>query len=316
MIEENRSSQLILGEFPRWDVETYTTLLGTKYLREPGIATLCKPDAGGIENLWAGGFLWDFDDFVTPDEGEDGADYLPETFYSQDDWSIPPAEALVKATGQLCYLSFGERRTKNAERAKYFRNILDSGHGSVMEHPNFSFLFYGISRSLTHELVRHRAGFAFSQVSQRYVDGTKLRFVQRPEFLLSEGLDTRFRKRINAARDEYSEVAQEFLPLLKQLNPDAAGMSRTDVRKALNQVARAVLPNETEAPIAVTANIRAWRHFFNMRGSLFAEPEIRRLAVRLFRCMYPLCPELLPDIKVHETGDFRGEYLTVGHPKV
>ena len=68
-------------------------------------------------------------------------------------------------------MSFGPNRTKNADAQKYIDNILKSGHGSVLEHAQYSFLLYGVGRDFTHELVRHRTGVAFSQVSQRYVDG-------------------------------------------------------------------------------------------------------------------------------------------------
>jgi len=78
---------------------------------------------------------------------------------------------LAKFAGQLCYLSFGAQRTRNSEAAKYLEHIKASGHGSVFEHVNYSLLLWGVSRAFTHELVRHRAGFGFSQVSQRYIAG-------------------------------------------------------------------------------------------------------------------------------------------------
>ena len=77
-------------------------------------------------------------------------------------------ERLAEFAGRLCYMS-QHNPAKRATR-EYLENIKKQGHGSVLEHANYSILLEGVSRSLTHELVRHRAGFAYSQLSQRYVD--------------------------------------------------------------------------------------------------------------------------------------------------
>ena len=99
-------------------------------------------------------------------------------------------EALAEFAGRLCYLSFGEDaglegghksipgRTSNQA---YLANILNTKHGSVLEHAVWSLLLEGISRSLTHELIRHRAGMGYSQLSQRYVDESSIGFVLPPE---------------------------------------------------------------------------------------------------------------------------------------
>ena len=87
----------------------------------------------------------------------------------------PPAEQVVELGGRVCYMSFGKGRKSNQE---YIGNILEAKHGSVIEHAVWTFLIAGVSRSLTHELVRHRAGFSFSQLSQRYVDETTADFVE------------------------------------------------------------------------------------------------------------------------------------------
>ena len=76
-------------------------------------------------------------------------------------------EQLVEAGGRLCYVSYGKGRKTNAE---YIDNIIESKHGSVLEHAVWNFIIAGVSRSFTHELIRHRAGWGYSQLSQRYVD--------------------------------------------------------------------------------------------------------------------------------------------------
>ena len=98
------------------------------------------------------------------------------------------AAVLAEAAGRVCYMSYEKGREHNA----YLQNILESGHGSTLEHSSFSFLLEGISRSLTHELVRHRQGCSYSQLSQRYVDGSHIEFVVPPKLLAlyrSQGLN-------------------------------------------------------------------------------------------------------------------------------
>src|SRR6266571_1592908 len=89
------------------------------------------------------------------------------------------AEVLNEIAGRTCYMSFGKGRKSNQE---YLENILSSKHGSVLEHAVWNLLITGVSRALTHELVRHRAGFGYSQLSQRYVDESEARYVVPPRY--------------------------------------------------------------------------------------------------------------------------------------
>src|SRR5207253_985742 len=147
------------------------------------------------------------------------------------------------------------------------------------------FLFYGISRSVTHELVRHRAGFGFSMLSQRYVSGRVLRFVERPEYVNDAELHGLFEKRIDRAAAEYEEMAEALLRRQKEGADILSAEYKTDLRKKVQQTARSVLPNETEAPIVVTANARAWRHVIEMRANAHAETEIRALLFNAYLCL-------------------------------
>jgi len=90
-------------------------------------------------------------------------------------------ERLAEFAGRLCYMS--QRNPAQRSTREYLVNILKQGHGSVLEHANYSLLIEGVSRSLTHELVRHRAGFAYSQLSQRYVDESEASFVVPPAII-------------------------------------------------------------------------------------------------------------------------------------
>ncbi len=209
-------------------------------------------------------------------------------------------EALAEFAGRLCYLSFGEDaglegghrsipgRTTNQA---YLTNILHTKHGSVLEHAVWSLLLEGVSRSLTHELVRHRAGMGYSQLSQRYVDESDIGFVLPPE--IEEGSDA-FRvweRTCRAALDGYRDLLGEVTDAVGDDGP------ATMRKKRARQAARAVLPNCSETKIVVTGNARAWRHFVEMRGSPTADVEIRRLAVEVLRVLKQEAPHIFGDMQ-------------------
>lgn len=176
---------------------------------------------------------------------------------------------------------------------------------SVLEHVNFTFLIWGVSRSFTHELVRHRVGVAYSQVSQRYVNGKTLRFVERPEYQQENRLHQKFENRIDAAAQEYEALATGLTaPGRSGVPADVwEAMSKTERRKAVNQAARSCLPNETEAPIVFSGNARAMRHIIEMRSSKPAEPEIRRATFKLFEQLRACEPLLFDDYEVVSLPD-------------
>jgi thymidylate synthase (FAD) len=261
---------------------------GTPYLTHPGVVVLARPQTN-LAGL--AGFLSGY--------GEDSP--FPE--YLNDPTPLPDGAQLCKVAGQLCYMSFGRKRSYNADAGRYFDNLKSSGHGSVFEHANFSLLLYGISRSVTHELVRHRAGVGVSQQSQRYVSGRMVRFVERPEYAIDEGLHTQFLQRIERAAAEYAAITERILEMQHAGMQLLSAEERTDLRKKVQQTARSVLPNETEAPIVVTGNARAWRHIISMRASAHAETEIRELAVRVFLCLYLTDPVLFSDYTLERLPD-------------
>lgn len=275
-------------DFPAAHARVFKTDAGTPYLQEPGVVLLAMPDVC-LEGMR--GFLEGFDRSL------DFSQYL------DDPVPLAPAELLCKAAAQLCYMSFGPKRTMNVDVKKYFDNIKESGHGSVLEHANFTFLLYGISRSVTHELVRHRAGFGFSQVSQRYVSGKVLRFVERPEYTSSRLLHGRFIERIDRMYAEYHELAEMLLALQKEGTTILSAGQKTDLRKKVQQAARSCLANETEAPIFVTGNARAWRHVSEMRASAHAEVEIRAAAMKAFLCLRQVAPIIFDDYDVEDYPD-------------
>lgn len=261
---------------------------GTPYLTRPGVAVLARPS---MNLAGLAGFLNGY--------GDDS----PFLNYLHDPTLLPDSAQLCKVAGQLCYMSFGRKRSYNADAERYFTNLKSSGHGSVFEHANFSLLLYGISRSVTHELIRHRPGLAYSQQSQRYVSGRMLRFVERPEYAIDEVLHTQFLQRIERAAEEYATITERILQMQQEGTQLLNAEERTDLRKKVQQTARSVLPNETEAPILVTGNVRAWRHVISMRASAHAETEIRELAVRIFLCLYLTDPLLFSDYTLEQLPD-------------
>lgn len=216
-----------------------------------------------------------------------------------------PAQQVTEFAGRLCYLSFGpdagfegghkliKGRTSNRE---YLANVLHVRHGSVIEHAVWTFLFEGISRALTHELVRHRH-FSFSQLSQRYVDESEVAFVLPPE--IEEGSDAFaiWQRSCERALDDYRELLSR---IEEQVQDEPSATLR---RKRARQAARSVLPNSTETKIVVTGNARAWRHFIELRASPTADAEIRRLAVRVLRVLQEEAPALFGDYRIVRAPD-------------
>lgn len=211
------------------------------------------------------------------------------------------AQDLVEFSGRLCYLSFGtgtldghktvQGRTSAAD---YHENLLKVGHGSVLEHANFSILIEGVSRSLSHELVRHRSGFAYSQLSQRFVLAEDAAFVLPP----AVGFGT---PEFEIWREAVYEEFHHYVALLGSL---AERYGKED--KRVREAARSVMPNACETKLVATGNIRAWRHMLQMRGSLAADAEFRRLALALLPFLKSEAPHLFNDL-VQRRSD-KGEF--------
>jgi thymidylate synthase (FAD) len=210
------------------------------------------------------------------------------------------SELLCETAGRVCYMSFA--RPRPGGNSAYLGHIKESGHGSVLEHAVWNLLVTGVSRSLTHELIRHRAGMGYSQLSQRYVDESVAEYVE-PDIIGNDPelhqlwLDT-----VEHAHRGYCQLAEKLAQKIAQ-DPKCRDLPATDRRKAARQAARSVLPNATETKIFVTANARALRHFMEMRGSRHAEPEIRLLANEVCRIMQKEAPNIFGDYRMLELPD-------------
>jgi thymidylate synthase (FAD) len=217
------------------------------------------------------------------------------------------SEVLTETAGRVCYLSFA--RPRPGGNSAYLGHIKEVGHGSVLEHAVWNLLFTGVSRSLTHELIRHRAGLGFSQLSQRYVDESVAEYVE-PDVIANDPVaHALWLEAVAHAHQAYVRLAARLAERFAD-EPD-----RTQRRKLARQAARSVLPNATETKIFVTANARALRHFLEQRGSRFAEPEIRKLANRLHDVLLRESPNLFNDYRREDLGDGTFE-LTTAHKKV
>ena len=197
------------------------------------------------------------------------------------------AEKLVEVAGRLCYKSYAKPRPGG--NAAYLGHILEVGHGSVIEHAVFNFIITGVSRSFTHELVRHRAGFAYSQRSQRFVDEKDCSFVEPGSIADDPELHRIWLDAVTAAHDAYARLADGLAAKFAEI-PD-----KTLRRKKAREAARSVLPNAAETQIFVTANARALRHFIEARGDASADAEIRKVAVAILKILQAESPNLFGD---------------------
>nr|WP_218888897.1 FAD-dependent thymidylate synthase [Saccharopolyspora hordei] len=214
------------------------------------------------------------------------------------DWSTDAdgGEALAEFAGRACYQSWHKPNPATATNAGYLRHILEVGHLSVLEHGTVSFYFSGISRSLTHELIRHRH-FSYSQLSQRYVPERDAAVVEPDAIADDPELHEVFVRATEASAKAYHEL----LTALEQKFADEP--KATLRRKQARQAARSVLPNATETRIVVTGNFRAWRHFIAMRASEHADVEIRALAVECLRQLQDAAPNVFSDFEITALQD-------------
>lgn len=214
------------------------------------------------------------------------------------DWDTDAdaGEALIEFAGRACYQSWSKPNPRTATNAGYLRHLLAVGHLSLLEHATATFYITGISRSCTHELIRHRH-FSFSQLSQRFVADGDVPVVVPPTIEGDPELEELFLAAAARSRDAYVELLDALDTKLSHL---PAGPLRA---KQVREAARAVLPNATETRIVVTGNYRSWRHFVAMRATEHADVEIRRLAVECLRHLAQAAPNAFSDFVISALPD-------------
>lgn len=201
------------------------------------------------------------------------------------------AADLIELAGRECYDSLGSGRSSE----DYHKHLLEVDHGSVLEHAQYSFRLDGISRALTHELVRHRVGVAISQRSTRYVDESESDVVLHPLFAKygSEEDMAAMNHCVVSNRILYNRV---YTSVLNGLKKD--GVDDATAKKQARGAARNHLENGMETSMVWSANVRTLRHVIKMRGSKHADAEIQLLAAKLLEIMVLELPEYFSDLKV------------------
>jgi thymidylate synthase (FAD) len=216
-------------------------------------------------------------------------------------------ERLAEYAGRLCYMS--QRNPINRTTAEYLDNIKKQGHGSVLEHAVYVLLIEGISRSCSHELVRHRAGFGYSQISQRYVDESHAAFVLPPAMLGDAALEAEWERQVTEAQAAYVRAVEGLMVRYEWV------ADKVHRRKMAREAARSVLPNATEVKIVVSGNARAWRTMLELRCGEGAELEIRRMAVACLRVLQREAGALFSDFEIYVADD-KQESAKVAYHKV
>lgn len=208
------------------------------------------------------------------------------------------AQLLVEFCGRVCYRSWEPGLNPNVSRIRedqheYLGNLLSSLHGSVLEHASYTFAFRNVSRVFTHELVRHRAGSAFSQESLRYVRLTDI------GFRVPSSLEPIRDQVINLVEqlEEFQVTAAEALGLDDEGVPFA---TKKEVTSALRRLA----PLGLSTDIVWTANVRTLRHVIEMRTSPGAEEELRLVFDQVARKMCEEAPSLFQDFSQADDGSW------------
>jgi thymidylate synthase (FAD) len=216
-----------------------------------------------------------------------------------------PAQTLVEFAGRACYRSWEPGLNPNVTRVRtdqgeYLDNVLASGHGSVLEHASFTFAFRDVSRVFTHELVRHRAGSAFSQESLRYVRLTDIGFRIPPAL---EPL----RAQVVSIVEQLEELQ---VSAARELGVDDEGVPFA-VKKEVTSALRRLAPIGLSTDIVWTANVRTLRHVIALRTDPGAEEELRLVFDMVAALALSEAPALFQDFSRDADGTW-----TAAHGKV
>lgn len=214
--------------------------------------------------------------------------------------------ALAEFAGRACYQSWARPNPDTATNDGYLANIIRQQHFSVLEHGSVTFYIEDVSRSLTHELVRHRH-LSYSQLSQRFIvlrpdvhTSTLADFVVPPLFRDIDAVSDLLLDHWNRSVIAYGELLGHAE---RQL--EAMGLDTPAARKRAREAARCVLPNMTPTAIVVTGNHRAWRELLVKRGSVHADAEIRELAIELYLQLIDIEGGMYNDLRLTTLGGVR-----------
>jgi thymidylate synthase (FAD) len=210
----------------------------------------------------------------------------------------PDPEKVVASAAKLCYSAsdiqdLTEKQTPEKVKA-FLERLSNYGHMSPVEHISFTFGIEGVSRSLTHQLVRHRLA-SYSQKSQRYVTEGQFDYIVPPAIADIPEAKALYLKTMEADQRAYDELVDRLTAHHKAALMDQ-GKSEKDAQAAAQKKAfedaRYVLPNACETKIIVTMNARELLHFFNLRCCRRAQWEIRACATQMLKLVKPVAPTL------------------------
>lgn len=233
-------------------------------------------------------------------------------------WFVDPrvsgGETLIEMAGRMCYRSWQPWDPKKPECSNpnvtkvregnnvYLANIIKSGHGAVLEHVYLTFILRDVSRVLTHELTRHRAGMAYSQESLRYVRLQDIRFWLPGAVVENDDAKDFFITMVNLLGDAQTKLAALF---------GIDSIKNFALKKKLTSMFRRIAPIGLATSIMVTGNIRSWRHIIQLRTAEAAEEEIRLVMRDVARICKETYPHAFYDMRENEAGEWVCEYEKV-----
>lgn len=215
------------------------------------------------------------------------------------------AQQLTELSGRACYQSFHKPNPATATNAGYIsRTLHEQEHFSIAEHASATFYITGVSRALTHELIRHRH-LSYSQLSQRFVDESEASIVIPPAVTESTATvvyDTEeFHDDLKGSLTKALEWwAQDALLNYEEIVEALQGEGLP--RKQAREAARAVLPNMIETRIVVTGNLRAWYEVIDRRIQPDADAEIQQLSRMLLKQLLTIAPDVFEPLRKHLEG--------------
>lgn len=202
----------------------------------------------------------------------------------------PNPEVLIAKAAKLCYSPVGIEEMNEAmdseKTIKFINMLVSMGHESPVEHVSFTFAVEGVSRSLTHQLVRHRIA-SYSQQSQRYVKLDQFQYIIPPEIEKNGEARAIYIEAMESSQKAYNEISDMLKE--KYLNE---GLSKSAAEKKAIEDARYVFPNACETKIIVTMNVRSLLNFFRHRCCNRAQWEIRELAFEMLKQVKKVSPTI------------------------
>ena len=212
------------------------------------------------------------------------------------------ADVLTEFAGKSCYMSFDKNLNLNLTKvggrpnSAYIQDgIIGNKHGSVLEHSTVTFFLTNVSRVVTHELVRHRAGTAFSQTSGRYVRSNDVDMYLPNELVGCSEAVAVYQRAVRQMEENLAELVEVT---------GIEEMTNFDLKKRLTSAFRRIIGNGQANHLVMTANHRAWRHVIEMRTSVHAEEEIRETMGDVARQLKDKFPTIYGDMNLNNVGEW------------